>query len=219
MAVILSKIARYRIVCTMLLLLIGGAAVAIVGENTARHAIEGTKRANARGTLFRIAFVLRDYHRTNGRMPSLKEQTAVSAYKHGWRSTVAKLVEPRITYLYDINDPWDSPRNLRSADEVRAWFQTPEYLREGSVSTQVLALDCEGSAWRTETPDIPNRIPFLVFVEDSDTLIMEPRDLSLGELYSIVQKTENSVIPPYAAFMDGSVTALRSSDTLFDVCR
>ena len=141
-----------------------------------------------------IALALEDYHATHGSYPPAYVPGADGKPAHSWRVLLLPYVGGYDVYKrYDFNEPWDGPHNRLLADEMPDAYRCPAAEERGPHTNFVAVVGPE-TPWPGETPisreEIKNTSATILVVEvaDSDINWMEPRDLTLAEASTGVNK-------------------------------
>ncbi len=150
---------------------------------------------------------------------------------HSWRTLLLPYLEYGDLYnAYNLEQPWDSPDNLRLARNPGRslnTFRRPEDPDPGSILTKFVAVVGPRTAFPGAgslrfddiTDGLPNTISF-VEIAESDILWSEPRDLPFDRMSFRLNDPDHpalSIGSPYGdargAFADGSVRHLDDSLT------
>jgi hypothetical protein len=172
------------------------ALVSIVGILSIRAlwvARESARQSSCHGRMFKIHKALLDYHLTSGHFPPAFIKGPDGTAWHSWRVLILRqLDEDEVYRQYRFDEPWNGPNNRMLADKI-----TLEHFQccSGKDYGQTLLTNfCVVNGDQTAFPgmatasidnllDQPSETIVLVEVADSNIHWMEPRDLSIDELY------------------------------------
>lgn len=100
---------------------LAGLVPVVVSQRTA------TRRARSVNNMKLIGLAMHNYYSTNGHLPAAAVTAPGSKFPHSWRVAVLPFVEESGLYQeYNLNEPWDSPTNLKVLAKMPAVFRHPE---------------------------------------------------------------------------------------------
>lgn len=180
--VILAVMGIGVVVCGGILL-----ALLLPAVQAAREAARRTQCAN---NLKQIALALHNYHDTWQSFPPAYTVDANGKPLHSWRTLLLPYLEANHVYTQiDLNEPWDSPRNMAAASRMPPVFRCPSDPASGptSVYTNYLAIVGEeaifdGNKKRTFADILDGTSNTVMFVEAQGSGVnwMEPRDMDIN---------------------------------------
>ncbi len=158
-----------------------------------------------------LGFALHNFHDSRGHFPLAYSKDAEGRSMHSWRiRTLPYLEQSNISKAYDFREPWDSPKNRKLANPIRA-LMCPDAIRgladaELPCTTHYLAITGPGTMWEKKTnkhgypighskdfTDDPSTTILLVENVTSDVPWMEPRDLTIDEVLADEDGVANAI--------------------------
>jgi len=206
------------------LLVCGGILVALLlpAVQAGRNAAERVKCAN---NLRQIGLALHSYNDVHGTFPPAYIPDASGKPMHSWRVLILPFLEEKALYdQYDMNQPWDSPRNLALAQQMPKVFKcsTADAAPDKTtyqviVGQQTMFPGAKGVKFNEVKDGTANTI---AVVESSDSPVTwtEPVDLSFDKLdFTIGSNSPGQLGSEHrgginAAFADGSVRFLDANN-------
>lgn len=172
-----------------------------------------------------IAAALRNYVDDFGTFPPAYTVDEDGAKAHSWRvSLLPYLGEDELYAQYDFDQPWDSPGNLRVADQIPSVYACPRDSGRGANETNYLAVVGDKTAWPFErsakyTRMLDGADHTILIVESSDPGIVwtQPTDLSYDEAVAGINIDAPRGISSdhehgaHMAFCDGTVKFVANS--------
>jgi len=149
-----------------------------------------TGQSVCEGRLFFIGAELANYRDRHGHLPPICTFDGQGRPMHSWRAMLYAEMNPTFRQAYDFSQPWDSPSNIRLAENPPKIFCCGNNQRQPAHFTNYVCLvdPARGiggyiyAHGQTQTQESG-----LVLAEHPDSQILwtQPRDLSLNELSSI----------------------------------
>ncbi|HEY4309517.1 MAG TPA: DUF1559 domain-containing protein [Pirellulales bacterium] len=174
------------VVSTLLVLICGTLFITAI-----RYAREAARNARCRGKLKQLGFALENYYQLNGTYPPAYVVDAEGRPMHSWRalllSSMGELTD------YDFTEPWNSPKNLRSADrhpELAMWFHCPSDDSTHPEWTSYIAVTGAETLWPGHQVVMLDNAAkecgtiLLIELHESGINWLEPRDVKIGEVES-----------------------------------
>lgn len=115
--------------------------------NSVRSARRSALTVMSQGPLNQISLALHNYHDYYGCLPPAFVSDETGRPMHSWRVLILPFLEADSVYaLYDLGQPWDSPHNLKTIDQMPEVFASPT---EGHSTrfTNVVLITGEGTAF------------------------------------------------------------------------
>ena len=157
---------------------------------------EAARRMVCASNLKQLGLGLSNYESAKGTFPPAFVADGDGKPMHSWRTLILPFIEQESLYKdYDFQEPWNSPKNQRTADRLPDVFQCPsihDVPGQQKNRTDYVAVVGEDTFWRADgTPRKPKEIkaglsnvPVLIEIYDSDILWHEPRDVKLDDFLS-----------------------------------
>ena len=151
---------------------------------------EAARRSQCSNNLKQLALAMHNYHDTYKCFPPAYIADENGNPMHSWRVLILPFVEQQALYqMYDFDQPWDSPANLRLAQTVIPAYQCPsDPTAVGPETSYVMIVGpgtlfegTEPTSMREITDGTSNTI-MLVEVTGAGINWSEPRDLNLGQI-------------------------------------
>jgi prepilin-type processing-associated H-X9-DG protein len=160
---------------------------------TVESAREASRRTLCANNLLQIGSAILAYHQANGCFPPAYIADKSGKPMHSWRVLILPHLDQVAAYkTYDLNEPWDSPKNKNILSNIYPWYACPcdhNVNSPGAIQTSYLAVVGSNAAWTGEKPaklaDFGGQAShtiMLVEVTDSGIAWAEPRDLPLDSL-------------------------------------
>src|SRR5262249_14242542 len=91
-----------------------------------REIVEAAARTQCNLNLKTIAAAFRAYHRDHGRLPPSLVHDHDGRPLHSWRALLLPYLEQDALYRrFNLDEPWDSPNNLRLLDQMPSVYAHP----------------------------------------------------------------------------------------------
>jgi hypothetical protein len=84
-----------------------------------------TKRMGCSCKLHFIGTLLKNYHEKNGHFPPANQVDDSEKPAHSWRMLLMQWYEPELFADYRLDEPWNSPNNIRLESLIPYYFQCP----------------------------------------------------------------------------------------------
>lgn len=192
--------------CTVLAALAIAAAVFLTFA--IRDAREAARQSSCRGRLGRLMMALHNYHDVYGSFPPACIADADGKPMHSWRVLILPFLdEDKIYRRYRFDEPWNSPHNVRLAEEsANRQFRCPN--RDGgdeSPHTDYVAIVGPETAFpgsqSTRLDDIRDGQEdtiLLAEIHNSGIQWMEPRDLATDRMsFRVNDQAAPSISSPH----------------------
>ncbi|PHS18463.1 MAG: hypothetical protein COA78_02230 [Blastopirellula sp.] len=158
------------------------------------HAPEAARRIHCVNQMKQIGLALQTYHTTYQSYPPAYVADENGKPMHSWRVLILPFMKQQALYeLYDFNEPWDGPNNIKLLDQMPDVFACPGRIHhtDHKNCTTYVAVVGENTAWPGAVPGTVAQITdpldeTLMLVEShvDNILWTEPRDLSLDQFNS-----------------------------------
>ena len=181
-------------------------------------------RRGCHSNLRQIGIALQNYHAHHKRFPPAYTVDEHGNRLHRRRTLILPFMEQQSTYdMFDMNEPWDSPRNARAATTLIATYMCPVKHRSHDDRADLLKTNyvmivgaktiSPGETGRSvnEIADGASKTLLIVEVAGAETPWAEPRDLSADKLAGGISGPHAE--GAWALFADGSVSFLDDSLT------
>jgi len=155
---------------------------------------EAARRTNCSNNLKQITIAMHNYHDVFNALPPAYTVDAAGKPLHSWRTLLLPYLEASHIYTQiDLNEPWDSPRNLSVSSQMPMVYRCPSDPSAGpsSTTTNYLAIvgagaAMEGSTKRSFADITDGTSNTVIFVEAAGSGInwMEPRDMDINAFVS-----------------------------------
>lgn len=183
---------------------------------SARGAARRTQAAN---NLKQILLAMHNYHSAYGHLPTAVMKDKESGVERSWRIDLLPFLDQaQLWNQYAMNEPWDSPNNLKVLEQMPAVYAAPGI---GGSETPYQAVVSEGAALLLtedgEMPDFRHIIDGLsntIFVVETQPMVpwTKPVDFSKTGVQDLIPiRPEDNIIN--VGFGDGSVRAISLSIT------
>jgi prepilin-type processing-associated H-X9-DG protein len=167
-----------------------------------------------------LTLALHNYHQDQGSFPPAYVTDADGKPLYSWRVLILPYVEEGLLYeQFHLNEPWDSPHNLKLAQRMPTMFGCPVQRR--TTTTNYVAITGDKTMWPgakavtfDDVTDDHRETLLLVEWCESDIFWTAPRDLPMEDVRGLWQPT----IPPQPsdrhqgkvniAFADGHIRAV-----------
>lgn len=169
--------------------LCGGLLIALLLP-AVQAAREAARRTSCSNNLKQIALAMHNYHDTYNAFPPAYTVDQNGKPLHSWRVLLLPYLEAQHVYQQiDLNEPWDSPRNLSAAAMMPNVFRCPSDPTSGPTSTMTnyLAVTGQGTIMEGKTPvgmmsitDGTSNTLLVVEAPSSGVNWMEPRDMDVN---------------------------------------
>ena len=187
----------YRKVC--LLIAFSAASLGVCKHLQTRSA-RSANHSVCTGNLKQIGIALLNYHESYGSFPPAYITNKEGKPIHSWRILVAKILEPEKFDNYRFQESWDSPHNLKVAEQVPNYFRCPNSADEDSKGqTSYVAVVGEDTVFpfaeAVKLEDVKDdKDTTILIVEAVETGIFwtEPRDLLISEMSSQIQQDKKN---------------------------
>jgi hypothetical protein len=174
-----------------------------------RRASQTARASQCTANLFRVGFLLRNYHDRHGSFPPAYTVDSSGKRFQSWRTIILADEDPWFGAPYDALLPWDNPFNLHVVDNKQTELQCPNNQGESHRNTNFVALLKPGSSELGRGDPAPDAI-VLVEYPNSDILWTEPRDLTLDELAKLNEGADGRGLNVWCA--DGRVRRMSKSE-------
>jgi prepilin-type processing-associated H-X9-DG protein len=177
-------------VAVVVLFVCGGLMVALMlpAVQAAREAARRTQCAN---NLKQIALALHNYHDTYNSFPPAYTVDQNGKPLHSWRTLILPYLEQEALFRQiDLNEPWDSPKNLPYSQVSLKVFECPSDPTTGP-HTCYLAITGKGTLFEGDkglplaaVMDGTSNTIAIVEVEGMPVNWMEPKDIDIEQFVS-----------------------------------
>jgi len=204
-------------------LVCGGILVALLLP-AVQAAREAARRVNCQNNLKQIALAMHNYHDVYKAFPPAYTVDANGKPLHSWRTVLLPYLEASTLYSeIDLNEPWDSPRNLAAGSRMPNLFHCASDPSTGPYTNYLAIVGdgtvLDGAVGRNMASITDGTSNTLLIVEASGSGVnwMEPRDMDLNMFinqYGTPAMGKSSHPGGgNVAFADGSVRFLSGSST------
>lgn len=174
---------------------------------------ESGRRAACENNAKQIALALHNYHDEHGCFPPAYVANKNGQPMHSWRTLLLPSIEENNLYnLYNFNEPWDGPQNIKLANTPITSFHCPSSNNTKNLNSRsdYIAVTGPGTIWPgnqgTRLEDItdgPSNTILLVELANSDIRWIEPRDITIER---VLEKSsgENATVPTSNHFTNSS---------------
>ena len=117
-------------VALALLCLCGGGILVALLLPAVQAAREAARRMQCTNNLKQIALAMHNYHDVHGSFPAAYIADENGRPMHSWRVALLPYLERSDLYnQYNFNEPWDSPGNLKVAEQLPQTYRCPRRRR------------------------------------------------------------------------------------------
>jgi Protein of unknown function (DUF1559) len=127
------------------------------------------------------------YHEKHGHYPPPFVADANGKPMHSWRALILPYLDEELEKAYDMNEPWDSPRNRQLVSRMPEVFRCPSDKRMPLGMTSYFCVIGpgrlkQGAIWQ-KTTDFTDQSTILL-IESNTARVnwLEPRDLTVDEV-------------------------------------
>lgn len=191
-----------------------------------QQATSGGTRERFRDQIRKIGGALAYYHDKHGRLPPAVLKDPDGTPIHSWRALILPQLAPyltipkrRIDYLFE--EPWNSAQNESVATlNPDLYHREAQFDQKGTKSTtKLVAIIDESTLWGKEHFNPPPRLVkdeekqiLLIEIPNPDGLWNEPTDISLNDLFQLIENGVFAHQGTHALFNNGEVTWLSPDD-------
>ncbi|QDT97778.1 hypothetical protein V144x_32600 [Gimesia aquarii] len=218
-----SKKNRYWEIFTVLTI-IGILCLLLIPE--VQQATSGGTRDRFRDQIRKIGAAFAYYHAEHGCFPPAVFTDPDGASQHSWRALILPQLERSFTHKerrfdYLIDEPWNSAQNESVATQNPDLYHRE--IRSGQAdspsTTKLVAIIDDSTLWgkghRNQLPRLVNdeeKQILLIEIPNPDGLWNEPTDISLNELFQLIENGVFAHQGTHALFNNGEVTWLSPDD-------
>jgi len=174
----------------LMLLVLGLVLASVTGGGVLgwgiRGACDSARRCASYDSLYHLGYLLKEYHRHHGAFPPRYVADETGKPMHSWRVLLLLYVEEgeRLDQ-YDLDEPWNGPRNSALAKTLRAdtfRYRKPGGSTQGYPWTDYVAVASPDIEWPAKGPLTAYEVTegsdrfMVVELPNSGIHWMEPRD-------------------------------------------
>jgi hypothetical protein len=192
------------------------------------------RRISCGNNLKQIVLALHNYHDVYDSLPPTYVADKNGKPMHSWRVLILPYMEQKALYdQYRFDEPWDGPNNSKLAGQIKRAFSCPSEPHKpgsaASLETDYVAIVGDHTAWQGEKAldftafkDGTANTIFIVEVHNSGIHWMEPRDLHVSQMATVINAKHGQGIGsphPHGAQVGMADCAIKflSDDTPADV--
>jgi len=166
----------------------------VQANNSARQSI-------CSGNIETIASLLRNYKQKHGSYPPPTIYNENGTAVHSWRILLAQFAMPSEFAEYDMDAPWNSPKNSKFLSQMPAFFKCPNArYSSAEVHTTSYVAVVSGSGFfglESELEDAvaePKNPLLIVEVSQSSVPWTQPWDLNIEKMSFLINDSDNPAI-------------------------